>query len=97
MPLHEIRTAHEGAVLGRASVVVPEIEVDKVNGIRKWWAADGAICTQAVHQGSSGVYFVVGCLNHQLRLRVHAVDHRWRVALMADLLHLRLRLHVVRT
>src|SRR5262249_8472540 len=97
MPLHEIRTAHEGAVLGRAPVVVPEISVDKVNGMRKAWTADGAISTQALHQSFDGVYFVVGCLYHLLRLRVYAVDHSWSMALIADLLHLRLRLGVVRT
>src|SRR5215472_19151261 len=50
MPLHEIRTAHECAVFGRTSVIVPEIKVDEVNRMRKWRAADGAIGAQTVHQ-----------------------------------------------
>ena len=36
MPLHKIGAAHERAVLRCAAVVVPEIEVGEVDGVRKW-------------------------------------------------------------
>src|SRR5262249_61036921 len=84
-------------MLGGASVVVPEIKIDKINGIRKWGAADAAIGAQAVQQNLYRIDFVICSLHHLLRLRVHAIYDRSRVALIADLLHLRLRLRVVRT
>ena len=33
VPLHEVGASHECAVFAGASVVVPEIEVDKVDGL----------------------------------------------------------------
>src|SRR6478736_5567202 len=35
MPLHKIRPAHERAVFRRASVVMPEIEIDKIDRLRE--------------------------------------------------------------
>src|SRR3954452_7164542 len=35
VPLGEILSAHEGPVLGGAPVIVPEIEVEKINGVRE--------------------------------------------------------------
>ena len=35
VPLHKIGAAHEGAVLAGAAVVVPQIEVGEVDGVRE--------------------------------------------------------------
>ena len=35
VPLREILSAHEGTVLGRAAVVVPQIEVEEVDRVRE--------------------------------------------------------------
>src|SRR5690348_17219481 len=43
VPLDEIGAAHERAVFAGAAVVVPEIEVNKIYGLREWRASQDAI------------------------------------------------------
>src|SRR5579883_1457496 len=50
MPLDEIGTAHKRAVLAGASVVMPQIEIGEVYGLRKRRPAQHAIFPKAIHQ-----------------------------------------------
>src|SRR4051794_157916 len=36
VPLHEIGSAHESAVFRCSPVIVPEVEIDEVDGLREW-------------------------------------------------------------
>jgi len=45
MPLHEIGASHESAVFAGASVVVPEIEIDEVDGLGEWRPGERLIFT----------------------------------------------------
>src|SRR5262249_11283058 len=46
VPLNVIGAPHEGAVFGRAPVVVPEVEVLKVDGLLKRWGGQYAFFAQ---------------------------------------------------
>src|SRR5690349_19171703 len=48
MPLHEVGAAHEGAVLGRAPVVMPQIEIREVNRRGEWLARQHAVLAQSL-------------------------------------------------
>src|ERR1700690_2333813 len=54
MPLHKIRSAHERPVLGGSSVIVPEIEVEEIDGLREWRPVQNSIFAQAIHYGFGG-------------------------------------------
>src|ERR1043166_1988870 len=43
VPLNEIGASHERAMLAGAPVVVPEVEVNEVDGLREWRSAEGAV------------------------------------------------------
>src|SRR2546423_13445498 len=49
MPLNEVGTTHEGAVLRSASIVMPEIEAHEVDGVRKRWPGKRAFLAQPIH------------------------------------------------
>jgi len=97
VPLHEIRAAHERAVLRRPPVVVPEVEVHEVDAIREWLARQRALAAQRIHQRLCLADPLIGHVDDLLRLRVHAVDQRLRMTLRADLLHVVLRRQEIRT
>ena len=93
MPLHKIRAAHESTVLGCAAVVVPQIEVGEVDGVRKRRAGQRTILTQVIHDGLGREDLRVGALDNFFSLTVNPVYQGLRVTLRADLLHVDLRLH----
>jgi len=49
VPLHEVGSAHERAVFAGTSVVVPQIEIHKINLLRKRRAGKQAFFTQPIH------------------------------------------------
>src|SRR5436305_1261990 len=59
VPLHEVRAAHERAVLGSPAVVVPEVEVDEVNRIRERVAGQQIIFPQPVNDLFGGLHLRV--------------------------------------
>ncbi len=97
MPLHKVGAAHECTVLRCAAVVVPQIEVGEVDRVREWRSGKRAILAQVIHDRLGGKDLRVGALDNLFALAVDAVDQRLRVALRADLLHVDLRLQVVRS
>ena len=48
MPLHKVGAAHERTVFRCAAIVVPEIEVGEVDGMRKWRSGERAVVVKAV-------------------------------------------------
>ena len=95
MPLHEIRAAHEGAVFAGASVIVPEIEVGEVDGMREGRSGQCAVLVQTIHDVFGCENLFVGASNDLFCLRIDAVNGGLSVALRADLLHVDLRLEIV--
>src|SRR5690242_18949879 len=84
-------------MFGSASVIVPEIKLDKINRVGLRRPSDYSVDTQAIHQSLRRVYLVVRSVYNLLCLCVNALDHLFGAALIAYLLHLRLRLSIVRT
>jgi hypothetical protein len=62
VPLDKVGSAHEGAVLAGAAVVVPQIEVGKVDGMRERRPGERAVFVQAVHDVFGGENLGVGAL-----------------------------------
>src|SRR5215469_18574975 len=88
VPLHEICSAHKGAMFARPAVVMPEIEEDKIDGMRKRRPGEKAVLLQAGHQVLRGLYAGIRILYDRVRLGVNAIVCRSCVALGTDLLHL---------
>jgi hypothetical protein len=76
--------ALESAVLAGAAVVVPQIEIDEIDGLREGRAGDHAVLAQRSDEFLRGAHVVVGGLDHLFGLGVDAIRNRWRVALRAD-------------
>src|SRR5262245_27844358 len=71
VPLDEVGAAHERAVLRRAAVVVPEIEIDEVDRLAERRRRQRALFAQRGHQAPGLLYFLVRARDHLLGLRVH--------------------------
>jgi hypothetical protein len=95
VPLDEVGAAHEGAMLRGAAVVVPQIEVEEVDGIRERRAGERAIGAQRGDEILRVLHAGVGGGDDLLGLDVDAVDGGRGVTLLADLLHGGLRADVV--
>ena len=48
VPLHEIGSAHERAMLAGSPVVVPQIEIHKIDGVGEWRPREHAILPQTI-------------------------------------------------
>src|SRR6516164_5522420 len=81
MPLNEVRAAHERAMLGRASIIVPEIEVLELDGVLEWVPLKDAFLAQLVHDRSGGGDFLVGCVHDLFRFTIDSVNKRTGMAL----------------
>src|SRR5579859_1591452 len=88
VPLDEVGTAHERAVLAGAAVIVPKIEIDEVNRLRERRATQCAVFAQTIDQVLRGFHANIRGLYDLFGLAVDAVDERRGMALRADLLHL---------
>ena len=97
VPLDEVGASHEGSVLAGAAVVVPQIEVGKVNRVAERRARQGSVFVQSIHDVLGGKNLGVCALDDLFTLVVDSVDTRRGVALGADLLHIDLGLKVVWT
>src|ERR1035438_325175 len=64
VPLHKVGSSHECTVLARASVVMPEIEVDEIDTIGEWQPGQHSVLAQSVHDVLRGVNAIVGGLHH---------------------------------
>src|SRR6185437_17148957 len=60
VPLGEVLTAHEGAVLGRAPVVVPQIEVEEIDRLREERTGDDLVGAERLVDFLGGFYLIVG-------------------------------------
>ena len=87
VPLHKIGPAHERSVLGRSSVVVPEIEVAILDRLVQGIGRKQAVTAQAVHDGRRFPNQAVDRVDHPGGFRIELIDRRLRVALQAHLLH----------
>jgi|CZKL01.1.fsa_nt_gi hypothetical protein len=97
MPLHKVGAAHEGTVLRCTAIVVPEVEVGEVDGVREWRSGEKPVLVKVVHDRFGGQDLRIGAFDDLLALVVNAVNKGLRVALRADLLHVDLGLQVIRT
>src|SRR5579885_2694232 len=77
VPLHEVRSAHEGPMLGGAAVVVPQVEVGEVDGLRERLLAEQPLLAQAFEDVGGGLYLLVGGLDDLLGLVVDALHTGW--------------------
>ena len=90
VPLGEVLSAHEGSVLGGAPVIMPEIEVDKINRVRERRTAYHLLGAQALVSLLGRLHFFIGARDGLLRLVVEAIDDRTCVALHTGFFHVRL-------
>src|SRR3954466_12824774 len=90
VPLREVLPAHEGAVLGGAPVIVPEVEVEEIDRVGELGAADDLVGAKALVNLLGRLHLLVGAGDGLLRLVVDAFDDRTRVALYAGFFHARL-------
>src|ERR1700733_6848729 len=97
VPLHEIGPSHERAVLTGSPVVVPQVEIDKIDGLRKRRPGEHAFLAQPIHQILGGVNPAIGGLYNLFGLAVDPVYHGRGMALRAHLLHLGLGSGIVWT
>lgn len=74
MPLDKIRAAHKGSVLAGSSVVVPQIEVHKIDGLRKWRTGQHAIFAKVGNNLLRGLNALVSRLHHLLCLAINAIN-----------------------
>src|SRR5262245_35190138 len=79
MPLREILSAHEGAVLGGASVIVPEIEVEEIDRMREGGPRYHLVGAKALVNLLGRFHLVVGAGDGFLRFVVDALDGRTRM------------------
>jgi len=96
VPLDEIGAAHEGTMFGSSSIIVPEIEIEEIDPAGKGRAFQKAVRAQTVDNSFSFGNALIGDFDHLLGLLVHAVDDGLGVALRADLLHVGLRVDIIR-
>jgi hypothetical protein len=96
VPLDEVGAAHEGAVLRRPAVVMPQIEVDEVDRLRERRRRQHAVLSQRGHQVGGLLHFRVRRRHDLFGLGIDALDQRSRVALIAHGLHRLLRVCLVR-
>src|SRR5262249_44833227 len=86
MPLDEVCPAHERPMLGRAAVVVPQVEVGKVERCLERFAQK-PLLAQSLHDVLDFLDLLIGTRDDALGIGVHAVDEWLRVAIPADVLH----------
>ena len=96
MPLHKVGAAHERTVFRCAAIVVPEIEVGEVDGMRKWRSGERAVVVKAIDDRLGGKNLCVGTFDDLLAMVINAVNEDLSMALRANLLHVDLGLQVVR-
>src|SRR5579863_3296613 len=75
---------------------MPEVEVGEVDGVREWRSRERAVLVKTVHDRLRSKNLRVGAFDNLFALAVDPVNQRLRMALGADLLHVDLRLQVVR-
>lgn len=97
MPLHKIGSSHKCAVFAGSPVIVPEIEVHKIRGLREPWTAKRPVFAQSIHNVLRYANAIIGGLDRLFGLAVDPVDQYGNVALGTDLFHLRLGCGIVRT
>src|SRR5262252_6073906 len=83
MPLDEVRSAHKSAMLAGSSVVMPQIEIDKIDRLRKWRACQHSVFAQSVHNLLGRLHALIGRLHNLFCLAVNAIYWCWCVALGA--------------
>src|SRR5215475_5322205 len=54
VPLHKIRPSHESAMLAGAPVIVPQIEIQKVDGVGERRAGEDPLLAQGSHEVLGG-------------------------------------------
>ena len=74
MPLYEVCASHESAVFSGAAIVVPQIEIDEVNGLGERRTLEQALTAETIHQGFGPRDIVIRCGYDFFRLFVHAID-----------------------
>src|SRR5438045_1484944 len=97
MPLHKISPSHEGAMFTRASVVMPKVEIGKLDRMRKRRSGERSACVQPIYNALCVLDLCIGGGNDFFTLLVDSVNQRLRMALSADLLHIDLGLQIVGT
>ena len=85
MPLHKVSSAHKRAVLRCAAVVVPEIKVSEVDGVREWRSRKRAIFVEIVHDRFGCKNLGISAFDNLLALAVNPVNQCLCMALRADL------------
>src|SRR5215831_12593684 len=70
VPLGEVLSAHEGPVLGGAPVIMPEIEVEKIDRVRERRPGDHLVGAQAVVSLLGRLHFCIGGRDRLLRFVV---------------------------
>src|SRR6516165_6371007 len=63
VPLGEVLSAHEGPVLGGAPVIMPEVEVKKIDRLREQGAAYHLLGAQALVSLLGRLHFFIGVRN----------------------------------
>src|SRR5262249_33085526 len=76
VPLGEVLSAHEGPMLGGAPVIMPEIEIEKIDRVRKRRTAYHLLGAQALVSLLGRLHFFIGARDGLLRFVVDALDDR---------------------
>ena len=97
VPLHIVGPAHERGVLRGAAVIMPEVEIGELDRLAERISRKQPVRFDPVHDGAGGEDLFVGVSHHCGAFPVNAIHERRRVALQADVLHLRPRAFRIRT
>src|SRR6516162_7258079 len=90
VPLGEVLSAHERPVLGGAPIVMPEIEVDKIDRVRERRTGYHLLGAQALVNLLGRLDFFIGARDGLLGFVVDALDERSCMALQTGFFHVRL-------
>ena len=97
VPLHEVGSSHERAVFRGASVVVPQIKIEKLYGFVERFGGQQPLVSERGHQRLDFDDFDVCIFDNPLRLSIEPLHLRLRVALQTGFFHGGLTLMVGRT
>src|SRR5579859_6938588 len=67
---------------------MPQVEIDKVDGVRERRACEDALFAESIHDSLRRTHAFIRGFNHLFALRVNIVNYEWGMALRADLFHL---------
>src|SRR5579872_7360050 len=96
VPLHKVGAAHEGTMLARAAIVVPEVEVREIDWIGERRSRNDSVLVKPVDNGFGLEHFRVRAGDNFFGLRIDPIDEGLGVALGTNLFHISLGTQVVR-